>query len=57
MSARHELNVMHGYVAVFWAGVVGVCAASWWAFAAALAGLLALSVHAGKIRLAPRVRF
>ena len=57
MSARTQLNSMYGYMARFWAAVVGAGANSWWAFGVALAGLLALNVHSGRIRLAPRPRY
>ena len=50
-------NAIHGYGALFWAGVFGVVANSWWMFAVALAAILALHVHAGHIRLARRPRF
>ena len=57
MSARRLLNEMYLYWAVFWAMVVGVAAHSWWVFAAVLGGVVALHVHAGNIRVAPRHRY
>ena len=57
MSARTQLNATYGYGSLFLAAVVGACANSWWAFAVALAGLLVLNIHAGKIRLTPRPRY
>jgi hypothetical protein len=57
MSARTQLNAMYGYGSVFLAAVVGACANSWSAFAVALAVVLGMNVHAGRIRLAPRPRY
>ena len=57
MNARRQLNSMYAYATIFAAAWIGACANSWWMFGAALAVLLGLSIHAGRIRLTPRPRY
>jgi hypothetical protein len=49
MSARTQLNAMYGYGSLLLAAVIGGGASSWWVFAVALAVVLSMNVHAGKI--------
>lgn len=54
MSARRKLNQLYATGAVVVAGLLGLAAQSWWAFAAFLVLLLGLQVWGGSIRLARR---
>jgi hypothetical protein len=53
MSARQKLNQSYVNGALLIAGVIGACTESWTAFMVFAAVFVALSCHAGDIRLFP----
>jgi hypothetical protein len=56
MNARHKLNQSSVNGALLLAGFIGACSESWAVFLILTAVFVALSVHAGEIRMSPSGR-